>query len=671
MIRRVLLAALAALAVLVAPAGAASTAERFDAAVSAILAEPYQPAYAPTGFDSAFPAPVPNTFPSQDYTTGSVPGNPDHPEWPASFAAVTFSSADGAPLFGRLALHPGRHPGVVVVHGFNTNAKESVIRWAAMLYANGYNVLAADQRSFRASYNANPQAALAQPQTFGWKESEDVLAAGRLLAGQAGVTSLGLVGFSLGGQDTVLALARDQEGIFDAGLNFSGPADQNTQIYSTAVPPGCSTPSCTYPATQALVILVVPPHDTGNPCTVLSRAATAYSSDPFSILAQENAFHRQTGVQVPLLNLYANDDPLVLPFQASMMAGYEGGNPLQRTLLLEQGAHAYFYDRWWQQRAVLLYFKTLLPGADTDSTIGTQATVNQTIGGTPAGTQLVDLGQPSRADADSQLAPFICDTSQGPPGGGGVADSGAKTTGGGWLADLAGKKINFSLQAEEKPAGFEGKLKLNDKPAEVKIELGTVTSLGPVRSPCGSVPAASNSLELRGTGTYNGAEGASFRVCVQDNGEGSNGAADLFYLACTAGCSYDTDARTPDDAIDGGNIQIRPSGQAVAAGGNSQARAATLTLDPLLATETVVGQVQEFEVAVYDQNQQPLTNAGVTFTRTTAGGTLSQTALTDTSGTAVILVFGVGEVAEYRATAGGVGSNAVELTPVAGSALGG
>jgi hypothetical protein len=39
-----------------------------------------------------------------------------------------------------------------------------------------------------------------------------------------------------------------------------------------------------------------------------------------------------------------------------MMAD-EVGNALQRTLEVTSGEHAYFFDRWWQQRAILLYFK--------------------------------------------------------------------------------------------------------------------------------------------------------------------------------------------------------------------------------------------------------------------------------------------------------------------------
>jgi len=44
---------------------------------------------------------------------------------------------DGAPLFAMVALHPGSHPGVVVVHGFNTHGYVSVVRWAALVYARG------------------------------------------------------------------------------------------------------------------------------------------------------------------------------------------------------------------------------------------------------------------------------------------------------------------------------------------------------------------------------------------------------------------------------------------------------------------------------------------------------------------------------------------------------
>ena len=425
-LRRLSLGACAALAVLVLAVPAQATvATKFSAAVNDILAQPYQAKYVPMGYDSAFPfGGVLNTFPVEDYTSGSKSGDPDAPPWPGAFQLVSFTSLDGAPLKGHLARQPGNHPGIVVVHGFNSNGRDSAVRWAAMLAQSGYNVLAFDLRGFPPEYRAGGSQPLPNPQTLGWKEAEDVLAAGRFLKAQAGVTSVGLVGWSFGGQETVLALGLEgllpeTERVFQAGLNFSGPADQNSQIWSTAAPPGCQTPFCVFPATGALLILVVPPSDTTNPCTVLSRAAARYlpgdPNGPFTILSRTDGFQKQTVVKVPLLNVYANDDPLVLPFQATMMAGYNGTNPIQKTILLREGLHAYYNDRWWQQRATLIYFKGLLSGASIDSSITTEATVNQTAGGVPAGQQLVDLGAPTRVQADALAGPFVCDTTKPPP----------------------------------------------------------------------------------------------------------------------------------------------------------------------------------------------------------------------------------------------------------------
>jgi len=406
-VRRLLAAAAGIAALALVPAAYAdSPSTRFAATVSAVLAEPYQPDYVPLGLDSAFDTPTLNTAPAEDYTTGSIPDSPDYPAWPSGFSQVLFTSGDGAPLFGMLAVHPGSHPGVVVVHGFNTHGYASVIRWAAALYARGFDVLAADQRDFW----FESQAGYGYPswlQTFGWKESEDVYAAGRYLAGRSGVTSVGALGFSEGAQNTVLALALDQAAhthVFAAGLTFSAPADQNTQIATNPT------------ATDALVALVTPQETSA--CGALADAATYYGTTGFAILAHETAMHAEPSIRVPLLNFYAQDDSLVPAFEAQMMAAYSSGSALERTVELQRGEHAYFFDRWWQQRAALLYFKAMLPGASSDVTVGTAPTVNQTPGGASASAQTVALGPTSTAWADAQLAPYVCDPSQGTPGAG-------------------------------------------------------------------------------------------------------------------------------------------------------------------------------------------------------------------------------------------------------------
>ncbi|HEV3312860.1 MAG TPA: hypothetical protein VG815_20305 [Chloroflexota bacterium] len=385
----------------------------FESTVAQIERLPYQPSYAPAGLDAAFPGQnVANTAPAEDYTSGSIPGSADAPAWPAGFKQITIHSLDGAPLIAEFGRHAGRRPGVLVVHGFNTHGILSVIRWAAALYASGYDVLAADQRDFYYENNAG----YGYPkylQTFGWKESQDVLAAGTYLRHLAGVTAVGVVGFSEGAQNTVLAMSMDRKHVFSAGITFSGPADQDTQIYSTASPPSCASPLCTFPATDALIAVVVPPYGSySNPCQVLDDAAAYYHVGASSILAHESAMHAQTHVTAPLLNFYSADDSLVNPTAAAMMAAFERGSTLQRTLEISHGEHAYFFDRWWDQKAILVYFKKLLP---VNRYTRTGPTVNQTPGGSSLSSQLVTIPKLTRAQANAKLAPYICNTSLPPP----------------------------------------------------------------------------------------------------------------------------------------------------------------------------------------------------------------------------------------------------------------
>jgi subtilisin family serine protease len=251
-----------------------------------------------------------------------------------------------------------------------------------------------------------------------------------------------------------------------------------------------------------------------------------------------------------------------------------------------------------------------------------------------------------------------------PPGDG---DGGDKATGSGWLADVNGAKINFGFNAKQQGTGFMGNLQLNDKADDVKIHLTQVTSLGAVEEPCGEVPETASSLQFRGSGTFNG-DSASFRVCVQDNGENS-AESDRLHLECIDRCSYDTGSRSPDDSIDGGNVQVRRT-TPVSSGGSAPqptgaAQASVMVLDPLLMTGGVAGQAQLFTVTVYDQYQAPLSNASVTLTRTTPGGLVETlNGVTGLAGTVTFTALNLGQQTEYIARAGTAESNAIDVTPL-------
>jgi hypothetical protein len=125
--------------------------------------------------------------------------------------------------------------------------------------------------------------------------------------------------------------------------------------------------------------------------------------------------------------------------------------------------------------------------------------------------------------------------------------------GGGFLAGN-GSKVTFGLSAARASGGLGalgGSMSLHDRAANARIEIAQMTYLSGVRDACGGVLPGANAVQFNGTGTYNGAP-ASFRVCVQDNGEGASAAADQIHVACTAGCSY-----SGGGALGGGNLQVR------------------------------------------------------------------------------------------------------------------
>lgn len=240
-----------------------------------------------------------------------------------------------------------------------------------------------------------------------------------------------------------------------------------------------------------------------------------------------------------------------------------------------------------------------------------------------------------------------------------------KATGGGWLADDAGGKINFGFQVEDEAAGPEGSLQLNDKGAGVKIRLEEVNLVRSVEGECGSIVASEQALEFRGSGTFNKEQAASFRVCVEDNGAGSNGTPDRLHLECIAGCAYTTGDRTPDDALDGGNIQVQRGDPESGDADSMSADIATLILEPVLLSKAEVGALELLSVRAFGGDQEPLSGVEVSLQRISADGSQGTlTAVTDGVGTVVFSVTIPSQPSEYRAVADAAESNTLEITPI-------
>ncbi len=746
---------LTAVLLLPAVAGASDTAEpAFDDVVAAVLALPYNPAAQPAGPDTAFDDDdYPAAFPLTDLAGGACCTGPVHDqppladlappfaEFPEAFQLIELGSYDGTPLHAWAALRAGA-PGVVVMHGFNTNGKYSVVRYAAFLHANGYSVIAPDHRDMGREWarggSWHPDGTR-HGQTFGWKEAQDLLVAAEWLRARD-VDRIGVLGLSEGAQNTILALGIDHDRVIDAALTFSAPADQRSLIQRS-------------PATTAALLATV----VGNPdvCGYLTGvgARPEFAATPNFMLRHDSAVDTLDGligggVAAPALHLYTNDDTLVPPWNATALASRTNAMAEQHTVLLASGNHAYFADRWWTQMAALTWFGAWLDpaGAHTTAT----ATVTQTPGGPPAADQQLDLSAVTRADGDAELrrtdacasgdpvgptadlevsgaaATFTLDGRRSysgwdgheiaswtiDPGDGAAPVSGSDVTaarvehryapgtytaavtvtddtgrtatatatitvdagppdgsapravGGGWLGGAGSRKVNFGFNVRAgTDGGLSGHLNLRDGAAGAAVQIDIVESLGGVAAGCGAVEAGPEAVQFTGTGTHNGAA-ASFRVCVADLGEPGNtpaGGADLFYLECTAGCSYATGDHTADDVIDGGNVQVRGASAAGAEGeaAASSGDASVLILEPLL----VVGAAPEvLTVTAFGADGEPVHGAAVMLVSAVPGGVLATAeGVTGPGGLATFPAAPASGGVEYLARSGSVTSNAVEV----------
>ena len=405
-----LLVALALALLLAAGGGAAAdshvTAAEVDAVVERILDLPYDPGYTPTGTDSAFDGDdYPAAFPLTDTSsgtccTGPVPDQqpladlaPPFAAFPEEFELVELESYDGTPLHAFVSIVPGA-PGVVVMHGFNTNGKYSIVRYAAFLRANGFSVIAPDHRDMGREWERGGSwhpSGTRRGQSIGWKESEDLLVAAEELR-RRGAERIGVLGFSEGAQNTILALGRDHDGLVDTALTFSGPADQATQATREDA------------ATAALLTTVVNNPDICDYLTTVGQLEE-FRATPNFMFRQDSAVDALdgiigSGVDVPALHFYAQDDTLVPPYHATILASRTLQMPTQRTVLVEAGNHAYFYDRWWTQAAALEWFRTWLDPDGDDTTA--EPTVAQPATGTPLHEQTVDLSGTTREQGDAE-----------------------------------------------------------------------------------------------------------------------------------------------------------------------------------------------------------------------------------------------------------------------------
>jgi predicted alpha/beta-fold hydrolase len=273
--------------------------------------------------------------------------------YPAQFSDHVLQGADDEHIAATVGLQgaPAR-PGLIVVHGLFSSRRFDYVRQIAVhaYYEWGFNVLALDLRSFGLT-NLTSQA----PTTVGWKEGEDVVAAGHYLK-QLGATTVGAVGISLGGSAVLGAChAERADEALDGGiLAISPPADVRAMAKRLSKRLPLSHPA--YAINRGFwAMLTSRIREAGwegietflDPLEQVSAAY--YGVEPEELWRRASAKEHIADARVPVLVLHPDDDQVIPVEHARMLDEAARDNDLVRVWTLPGGGHGAIdaVDRAW------------------------------------------------------------------------------------------------------------------------------------------------------------------------------------------------------------------------------------------------------------------------------------------------------------------------------------
>jgi pimeloyl-ACP methyl ester carboxylesterase len=266
---------------------------------------------------------------------------------PTKDSAGPAELAPGAPSMADPA---GRRPAIVVVHGWESNRGRTFAH-VRYLHAAGFHCLVFDVRG----HGDSPDETLpVNVPEF----AEDTVAAARWVAARPEVSSVGVLGHSMGGAGAIVAASH--ESVIKAVVSASAPADlvrmtrRTFQMAGMEIPEVIATPLAWFTA----AILLVPRHHSVDDAS--ATAAAAHYRGPLLLIhgAQDH------GVPVAHLELIA---------RAAVDGRGREGDPPVETLVLPDFGHRWLYEDAGCRRKTATFFARWLGGPVPAATAGDRA----------------------------------------------------------------------------------------------------------------------------------------------------------------------------------------------------------------------------------------------------------------------------------------------------------
>ncbi len=292
--------------------------------------------------------------------------------YPAAFRPRLFTGADGVRLAGLVAMHQQPAPALVICHGFMTTKNFDYVRKIARRAFEdwGFHVAVFDLRGFGQSLWTG-----GVPSSCGYKEGLDVLEVARELQQDDLVTSVGALGYSLGGATVLNAARAASEAAADSGsvnpldggvLAVSAPTDLREALRYVSLRPKVKDPFFG----MWLIWMVAFTWGVREQMGVGDDARSwqdivEQTSIPFYGVDATQFFNRCSAVTfadqitVPTLCLHARDDFVVPVEHAERLIDAAGDSEHLRVWIVDRGNHGSFttVDARWYRTVVRRWFE--------------------------------------------------------------------------------------------------------------------------------------------------------------------------------------------------------------------------------------------------------------------------------------------------------------------------
>jgi pimeloyl-ACP methyl ester carboxylesterase len=284
--------------------------------------------------------------------------------YPGAFEPIILESRDGTPVCGHLAIQPGdaRNPAVIFANdspaGKNTGWLLSLSVRAYFEW--GFHVLALDLRNLGDSGRFSEA-----PTSWGYRESDDVMAAAEYLDSLDIVSTVGVFGAGMAASSALIAAGRSRpDRPLSGGVIAMGAyADAEGEVERLSSLGGISLLSATRRLLNRALMFVKTL--AGGPRAFFdARAYTREVSCQYYEMGEGDLYGKaspgrtMSEIEVPCLLVHAQDDAVSPVTEAHALLDAAGENPLVSAVIVHAGGHSLYgpATRRWLHRTVETFF---------------------------------------------------------------------------------------------------------------------------------------------------------------------------------------------------------------------------------------------------------------------------------------------------------------------------